>query len=415
MLENIALSFQGIWSHKMRSLLTMLGIIIGIASIISIVSNIQGTNEQIKQNLVGAGSNTVTVSLTQEDGDYDPAYSALPQGVSVISEETRASLEQIENVEGAALFRVRGYAENVYFRNSAFSGALYGVDRYYLGVNGYSVAAGRAILQSDIDACRKIVLVDDVAGGKLFQGENPVGQTLEIRGEPFTVAGVVARSDASAPKIGSVSDYMMYAGSSAGALFIPESCWPIIYRFDEPQSVSVKARSADDMTGVGKAVADSLNASQVVSGTVKYASDDLMRQAAQLQELASASSRQLVWIAGISLLVGGIGVMNIMMVSVTERTREIGLKKALGARRRRILSQFLTEAAVLTGVGGLFGVLAGLGLAKLMSFISDAPWAVSVPACIVAVAFSTVIGLVFGLVPAVKASNLNPIDALNRE
>ena len=415
MFENISLSFQGIWGHKMRSLLTMLGIIIGIASIISIVSTIKGTNEQIKQNLIGAGNNVVTVRLSQDDGDYEPAYSPLPQGVSVITEETRASLEKLENVEAVSLYRERSWAENVYFRNAAFSGAILGVDRYYLDAAGYSVVAGRAILQEDIDACRKIVLVDVDAGSKLFQGENPVGQTVEIKGEPFTVAGVVTKNAAAAPKIGSVADYEMYAGSSAGKMFLPESCWPIIYRFDEPQSVAVRARSTDDMTKAGKAVADRLNSEQLSDSAVRYAANDLMQQASDLQELASAANRQLIWIAGISLLVGGIGVMNIMMVSVTERTREIGLKKALGARRRRILSQFLTEAAVLTGVGGLFGVLAGLGLAKLMSFISDAPWAVSVPACIVAVAFSTVIGLVFGLVPAVKASNLNPIDALNRE
>ncbi|MBQ6020843.1 MAG: ABC transporter permease [Clostridia bacterium] len=415
MFENISLSFQGIWGHKMRSLLTMLGIIIGIASIISIVSTIKGTNEQIKQNLIGAGNNVVTVRLSQDDGDYEPAYSPLPQGVSVITEETRASLEKLENVEAVSLYRERSWAENVYFRNAAFSGAILGVDRYYLDAAGYSVVAGRAILQEDIDACRKIVLVDVDAGSKLFQGENPVGQTVEIKGEPFTVAGVVTKNAAAAPKIGSVADYEMYAGSSAGKMFLPESCWPIIYRFDEPQSVAVRARSTDDMTKAGKAVADRLNSEQLSDSAVRYAANDLMQQASDLQELASAANRQLIWIAGISLLVGGIGVMNIMMVSVTERTKEIGLKKAIGARRRRILSQFLTEAAVLTGLGGFFGVLAGIGLAKLMSFISETPWAVSVPACVIAVAFSTVIGLVFGLVPAVKASKLNPIEALNRE
>ena len=131
--------------------------------------------------------------------------------------------------------------------------------------------------------------------------------------------------------------------------------------------------------------------------------------------MSKSTSNQLIWIAGISLLVGGIGVMNIMLVSVTERTHEIGLRKAVGAKRRRILLQFLTEAAVLTGIGGLLGVLGGIGLSELISGIMQTPSAISVPAILAAAIFSILIGLIFGLVPAIKASKLNPIDALRRE
>lgn len=133
------------------------------------------------------------------------------------------------------------------------------------------------------------------------------------------------------------------------------------------------------------------------------------------QKMNTAANQQLIWIAGISLLVGGIGVMNIMLVTVTERTAEIGLKKAIGAKRRRILAQFLTEASVLTGIGGLLGVLGGIGMSQLISKFMDTPTALSVPAILVAVVFSVLIGLIFGLVPAVKASKLNPIEALRRE
>ena len=146
-----------------------------------------------------------------------------------------------------------------------------------------------------------------------------------------------------------------------------------------------------------------------------YRSDDLLKQAQQLQEMSSATNNQLIWIASISLLVGGVGVMNIMLVTVTERTAEIGLKKAIGAKRRRILAQFLTEASVLTGIGGLLGVLGGIGMSQLISKFMDTPTALSVPAILVAVVFSVLIGLIFGLVPAVKASKLNPIEALRRE
>ena len=140
-----------------------------------------------------------------------------------------------------------------------------------------------------------------------------------------------------------------------------------------------------------------------------------MEQAEQLQELSNSTNRQLLWIASISLLVGGIGVMNIMLVTVTERTSEIGLKKAIGARKKRILWQFLTEASVLTSLGGLLGVIVGIVMARLISSVMGTPTSISIPATLVALAFSTGIGILFGLLPAIKAANLNPIDALRRD
>ena len=140
-----------------------------------------------------------------------------------------------------------------------------------------------------------------------------------------------------------------------------------------------------------------------------------MERVRNLQKLSESTNQQLIWIASISLLVGGIGVMNIMLVSVTERTSEIGLKKAIGARKKTILAQFLTEASVLTSIGGIIGVISGIALSKVVSEVSGAPTAVSIPAIIISVVFSMVIGLVFGLLPSVKAARLNPIDALRSE
>ena len=141
----------------------------------------------------------------------------------------------------------------------------------------------------------------------------------------------------------------------------------------------------------------------------------MLEQAQQLQKMSESTNTQLVWIASISLLVGGIGVMNIMLVSVTERTKEIGLKKAIGAKRSRILAQFLTEAAVLTSTGGMLGVASGIGLSKVLANVMQTRSAISIPACMIAVLFSMFIGIVFGLLPAVKASKLNPIDALRAD
>ena len=415
--ENIRLAFQGIWSHKLRSALTMLGIIIGIAAIITIVSTIKGTNEQIKQNLIGAGNNVVTVQLNQDGYPYDMSWSALPQGVRTITEDTRKELEDISGVEKASLYTVRSNSSQVYYQNTELSGDILGIDNNYLSVYGYQVKAGRGFSESDYRNFRKVALVDTTAVSTLFSGEDPVGKTVELRGDVFTIVGVVALSKSFTPTINSLNDYYLYADTSSGSVFLPDTVWPTVFQFDEPQNVAIKVTNTDVMTSVGKSAADLLTQRQIMGteNRFDYRSQDMLEQAEQLQSMSQSTNTQLIWIASISLLVGGIGVMNIMLVSVTERTSEIGLKKAIGAKKRRIRLQFLTEAAVLTSLGGIIGVASGIGLAELISNMMDIPVAVSVPAIFIAVAFSTLIGVVFGLLPAIKAANLNPIEALRRD
>lgn len=419
MFENIGLSFQGIWNHKLRSLLTMLGIIIGIAAIIAIVSTIKGTNEQIKQQLIGAGNNVVTVRLCQgSNSPYDMQYSPIPDGVPVISETTRESLANLDGAEDATLYTERSYVDGLVYRgNTAFTGTLRGIDTHYFEVNGYQLYLGRGFSEQDYSQYKKVVILDQSAAQSIFPGENPLGQVMEIDREPFTVIGVVAMASTYEPNISTYEEYVTFVGSDSGAIYVPNAVWPLICQYDEPQKVDIQATSTDDMTSVGKNAADLINAGLSVSqdSELSYSSTDVMEQAQQLQQLANATNQQLIWIASISLLVGGIGVMNIMLVTVTERTREIGLKKAIGARKGRILWQFLTEAAVLTSMGGLIGVLVGVGMAQVVSRISGSPTAISAPAALIAVLFSMVIGILFGLMPAIKAANLNPIDALRRE
>lgn len=415
MLENINLAFQGVWSHKLRSFLTMLGIIIGIAAIITIVSTIKGTNEQIKQNLIGAGNNVVDVTLTRDNNQIDFSYESVPEGISMITPEMRDEIDKLGNVKESSLYYSRSWADNVYVGNSSFNGTIYGGDSHFLSVEGYMVNYGRGFIDSDFTACRKVALIDANTAQSLFQGQNPIGGTVEIQGEPFVVVGVVSQKSTSEPVINSLNDYYMYAGNTSGTIMIPNVCWPIVYRYDEPSSVAVRATSTNDMTDAGNNVAKYLNENVVSSDKYKYQAKDLLQQAADLQSLSETTNKQLIWIAAISLVVGGIGVMNIMLVSVTERTREIGLKIAIGAQQSRILWQFLTEAAVLTSLGGILGVVCGIGLAYMLSSVMGTPVAISLGACAVAVAFSMVIGVVFGLMPAVKASKLNPIEALRRE
>ena len=419
MIENIRLSFQGIWSHKMRSFLTMLGIIIGIASIIAIVSTIKGTSEQIKEDLIGSGNNTVDVSLYYGDSTYDVEY-GMGGNPPLLTTEQKEEVMELDHVENATFFHSRSYSSNVYYQNTAFQGGtVYGIDLNFLDTCGYSVQSGRGFVDRDYEGFHKVVLVDTNAAENLFSGENPVGKIIEIGSEPFTVVGVVSQDEDYLPKINSISEFYEYYQTVMGCVMIPSKCWPMVFKFDEPENVIIRADSTDNMSTAGSAVAKVLNKNISSSGSesssFEYRADDVMKQVKNLQKLSESTNNQLIWIASISLLVGGIGVMNIMLVSVTERTREIGLKKAIGARKKTILFQFLTEAAVLTSIGGLIGVISGIGLSRIVSNLTGSPTAISVPAIIGSVVFSTLIGVVFGLLPSVKASNLNPIDALRSE
>ena len=416
MLENIHLAFEGIWSHKLRSILTMLGIIIGIAAIITIVSTIKGTNEQIKENLIGAGNNVVSVQLNQNGNQYDLSWSPLPDNVRVISEETRQALEDINGAEEVSLYYSRSYTDGFFYLDTPFNGNVLGVDRHYFSTYGMQIRAGRGFTEKDYTEFRKVALVDSTAAKSLFSGADPVGREIEFGSDVYTVVGVIGPAEEFTPTINSLNDYYLYANNGSGSIYFPDSLWPALYQFDEPQSVAIKVKNTDVMASVGKKAADLLTGSQIIGTDTgfDYRSADMLEQAQQLQNMSKSTNTQLIWIASISLLVGGIGVINIMLVSVTERTSEIGLKKALGAKKKRILLQFLTEAAVLTSIGGIIGVLTGIGLAELISGLMQIPVAISAPAIIIAVVFSTLIGVIFGLLPATKAANLNPIDALRR-
>ena len=418
MIENIRLAFQGVWGHKLRSLLTMLGIIIGIAAIIAIVSTIKGTNEQIKKNLIGSGSNLVEVKICQNDYEYEIQWQGIPEGVPVVTEDVRQQIEALPEVESASLYLYRqDWDGSVFYGNKgAETSVIIGADAHYLNTCGYQVMTGRGFSEADFADYRDVALIDSAMADQLFEGRQAVGEILEIKGHPFVIVGVVTERDKFEPVINSVEDYYNYMYENAsGKVLVPASVWPALYLFDEPQYVVVRAKNTDAMTAAGKKTQDLLNSAVTNTESIKYKAEDLLEQARNLQDLSASTNQQLIWIASISLLVGGIGVANIMLVSVTERTQEIGLKKAIGAKKRRIRAQFLTEAAVLTSIGGILGVAAGIGLAHLISKMTDSPVAVDWFYAIAAVAGSMLIGLIAGFFPAVKASNLDPIEALRRE
>ena len=417
MIENIRLAFQGIWSHMMRSFLTMLGIIIGIASIIAIVSTIKGTSEQIKEDLIGAGTNTVNVYLYDGDNQYDAEYGT-SSNAPVLTDDVKEEVMDLDHVENATFYYNSTSASIYNNNNSLDGGSVYGIDVNYLATCGYVIQSGRGFVKDDYQKYNKVALIDNNAAENLFPSQNPVGQTVEINQESYTIVGVIRQDENYQPTINSIDEYYTYYQSIVGSVMIPDACWPISFKFDVPQNVIVKADSTDTMSSVGNSVADTLNNSITISDTnskMKYQAEDIMKQVKSMQKLSESTNNQLIWIASISLLVGGIGVMNIMLVSVTERTKEIGLQKAIGARKKTILGQFLTEASVLTSIGGIIGVVTGIGLSKVVGKVTGSPTAISVPSIVIAVLFSTVIGVVFGLLPSVKAANLNPIDALRSE
>ena len=416
--ENIRLALKGIWSHRLRSFLTMLGVIIGIASIIAIVSTIKGTNEQIMQNLIGAGNNNVTVSLRQGDSGFW-MDAGLPDSVIPVTEAQKKEIRQLDTVVDASFYLSRKYADGITAGvNSLSGGSIYGIDPHYLTTTGYEVYRGRPFVSSDYTAFHKVALLDEKAVNTLFPDTDPIGRTMEVRGEPFIVVGLIRKSDEFQPVIESLQDYEMYTQEEYGSVLIPDAAWPIVYNYDEPEECVARAVSTEKMSSMGKSVEKIMRKSVVSSSgddAVTYKAEDLLEKARNKQELANSTNSLLIWIASIALLVGGIGVMNIMLVSVTERTNEIGLKKALGARNSRILAQFLTEAVVLTSLGGILGVISGIILAEVISRVAGTPVAISIPAILLSVVFSMAIGVIFGFLPSVQAANLNPIDALRRE
>ena len=261
MIENIRLAFQGIFSHKLRSFLTMLGVIIGIASIIAIVSTIQGTNEQIMQNLIGAGNNAVTISLRQGDGEYY-MDSGLPTGVTPVTDEQKESIRKIPAAADATFYVTRSYVDGITSVNASLSsGRALGIDTHYLSTCGYEVYSGRPFTENDYKMFHKVLLLDETAAGILFPDENPIGKIVEVRSEPFTVVGLIRKADKFQPVIESYEDYVTYTQEAYGMVLMPDASWPIVFLYDEPENCSVRAVRTEDMSSVGRDAESIMNES----------------------------------------------------------------------------------------------------------------------------------------------------------
>ncbi|HEX7057349.1 MAG TPA: ABC transporter permease [Bacilli bacterium] len=379
------MAFKSILSNKLRSVLTMLGIIIGVMAVIALVSIGKGTTKSVTDQIQNLGTNLLSVNIIGRGAattiDYDKA----------------ASFANLPNVQ--YISPIHSQNAMVKFGTTSKSVNVTGTNPDYAKIRNVNVSVGRFLSEIDLLFYEKVALLGANTATDLFGNANPVGQSVLINGIRFKVVGLLA------PKGSSL------AGSDDDGVLIPVTTAQRIFRAKGIRTLYVQVDNADNMDAVVNELDNEL--AKIFRGDTD--SYRVLNQQDILDTVSSISNTlalALGGIAGISLLVGGIGIMNIMLVSVTERTREIGIRKALGAKTRDILVQFLIESIVLSGFGGLIGIAIGIGVASAASRALKISSVFSPDVILVAFGFSVMIGVIFGMFPANRAAKLKPIDAL---
>ena len=407
-LASVRIALGALRVNKLRSALTMLGIIIGVAAVIAMVAVGSGATARIAEQIRSIGSNVIIVlpgSITS--GGIRLGQSA---AVTLTEDDSRAVAVECPAVELTAS-SVRG-TKQVVFGNNNWSTVIQGTVPEYLEIRDFSVSSGRPFTWQDVDATTKVALVGRTVVDNLFGQTDPVGQIIRIKNVPFTVLGVLSAKGQS-PMGQDQDDIIMIPISTAKKKVLGVSQ----ANARSVGTILVQARSPMQMKEAEEQITALLRQRHRLQPTQEddFNVRNLSEVFAAQEASAQVMSILLGAIASVSLVVGGIGIMNIMLVSVTERTREIGLRLAVGARTRDILAQFLVEAVTLSLIGGLIGIAFGLGVSVMISYFAKWSTLISGSAILLAFAFSAMIGVFFGYYPARKAAFLDPIEALRYE
>ena len=394
LIEAFRMSVSAIIAHKMRSLLTMLGIIIGITSVVSVVALGNGSQQKILSNINGLGTNTMTIFNGTGFGDRRAEQM---QNLTVNDANALAKQSYVQSVTPNS----SSSGLLIYGNRSFTSTNLKGIGEQYFDVEGMKLKQGRSITAQEVAENAQVALLDESAQKSIFPNEDPLGKIVMFAKRPFRIIGVV-------------TDRQMGGASSSLNIYAPyTTVMNKVTGGTKIGSITVKINDQVNTTVAEKSLTEYL--------TLRHGKKDffIMNSDTIKQTIESTTGTMKLLISSIafiSLIVGGIGVMNIMLVSVTERTKEIGVRMAIGARRSNILQQFLIEAVLICMIGGVSGILLSLIIGILFNlFISDFPMSFSTFSIVAAVLFSTLIGVVFGYMPAKKAAQLDPITALSRE
>lgn len=384
--QSFILALKSLASSKMRSFLTMLGIIIGVASVIILVSLVNGFSNSMLETFESSGINLVNVNIMGRGS----SRTVEPDDMYALVEENSEIMTAVSPMVTANV-TIKVDTEND-------TTSVTGVNEYYADMKSIDMQSGRFLEYIDVERRQKVCVIGTYVAQTYFGTNNCVGQTLKINGNDYKVIGVTEETADSEED------------SADDVIYIPYSCASLLSWQRSIGSYIVAAESKDSVTQVKKAIENYLY--KIFNNSDLYMVSSVADMIDQVNELSGQLTAILVGIAGISLLVGGIGIMNIMLVSVTERTREIGIRKSLGARPWDIMSQFVVEAATTSSMGGFLGIALGCVASVFAGRLMDITATPSIGAIIVAFSVSVAIGMIFGYFPAKKAAKLNPIDAL---
>ena len=400
--ESFLMAWASLIANKMRSILTMLGIIIGVAAVIALVSIGNGVKQDIQNSISSLGSNLLMV---MPGAPRTPGVRPSQGSMKSLKVSDYQAISKLDGVKAASPYTANSYV--TIYQSKNWTTTVSGVSSNFQDVNNWTMAEGRFISSKNVENRERVAVVGQTVVKNLFAGEDPVGKEIRVKNIPFRVIGVL--NSKGNGTMGNDQD---------DTIFIPYTT--AMERVEGVDYLRMVYVVANDDNGIDRLQSDIENLLRVRHSIKDTNLDDFNIQNMKsimetMEQTTGTLTLFLGAVAAISLVVGGIGFMNIMLASVTERTREIGIRKALGATYFVIVTQFLIEAVVISLMGGLIGIALGIGASKLIGLASGMSTVISVPTIVLSFAFSMAIGLVFGIYPARKAAKLNPIDALHYE